>query len=139
MVTEYDAYMADQVVGVVTVERQGLYYCFDCRCRLPAGSLCRMVAEQGLRREKLGILVPQGGVFCLKAKLAIKRFGEGEFLFRVLPKYPTGLGFFAPVYPDEPFKYISRLKSAFLEIRNGQLGVFIKAPESSQPDNDLNP
>ena len=139
MVAEYDIYMGNAVVGIATVERQGLYYCFDCRCRLAEDSLCRVVAECGGRRENLGILAPRGSTFCLRTKLAIKRFGEGKFSFRVMSKHPTGQGFFAPVYPDEPFKYISRLKNAFLEVRNGQLGVIIEDPEPSQPDNGRNP
>ena len=35
----------------------------------------------------------------------------------------VGGGKFVPVYPEEPFAYMSRLKGAFLEIRNGQMGI----------------
>lgn len=139
MVSEYDIYMGNKKVGIAMVERLGLYYCFDCRCRLPEGTLCRVVAEDNGRHENLGILVPQGGAFTLSTKLPIKRFADEIFSFRVIPKHPSGQGFFAPVYPDEPFGYISRLKNAFLEIRNGQLGVRITDPDPSPQGSDPNP
>ena len=33
---------------------------------------------------------------------------------------------YVPVYPEEPFSYMSRLKDAYLERRNGQLGIVIR-------------
>ena len=43
----------------------------------------------------------------------------------MLPKYPDLCGKFVPVYPDEPFAYMSKLKDAYLEVREGQPGVVI--------------
>jgi hypothetical protein len=42
-----------------------------------------------------------------------------------MPKHQKSEGKFIPIYPEEPFAYISRLQNAFLEIRNGQAGVVI--------------
>ena len=126
---EYDIYMGKQAVGTAAVERQGLYYRFDCRCRLSGDVLCRVTVACNGHHENLGILVPMGSQFGLTTKLAVKKLGEGPFEFRVLPKHPSGQGQFIAVYPEEPFAYLSRLKDAFLEVRNGQAGVVIPDQE----------
>jgi hypothetical protein len=129
MISEYDIYMGKNVVGTALVEKQGLYYRFDCRCRLSGDVLCRVMAECDGHHESLGILVPRGSAFGLTTKLPVKRFGKGKLKFRVIPKHPSGLGTFIAVYPEEPFAYLSRLKNAFLEVRAGQVGVIIPDPE----------
>ena len=58
--------------------------------------------------------------------MAVKKLGKGPFQFRALPKHQKSESKFIPVYPDEPFAYITRLQNAFLEIRNGQAGVVIR-------------
>ena len=139
MISEYDIYMGKNVVGTAAVEKQGLYYRFDCRCRLSGAVLCRVMVECGGHHENLGILAPQGGAFCLSTKLAVKRIGEGPFSFRVIPKHPGTKGTFIAIYPDEPFSYIARLKNAFLQVRRGQAGVVIPDLEKDPQDSDQNP
>lgn len=139
MIEEYDIYMGKQVVGNAAVEKQGLYYRFDCRCRLSGAVLCRIVAQRGGHHENLGIPVPRGKDFCLSTRLPMKRFPEGVFSFRVLPKHPSGKGVFVEVYPDEPFAYLSRLKHAFLDVQRGQVGVVIPDSESDPQGSDRSP
>jgi hypothetical protein len=139
MVSEYDIFMGKNVVGTAEVERQGLYYHFVCRCRLSGDALCRVMVECDGYHENLGILVPWGKSFGLTTRVPMKRFGSGKLNFRVLPKHPSGQGTFIAVYPDEPFAYLSRLKSAFLEVRNGQVGVVLKDPESDPQGSDQIP
>lgn len=122
---EYDIFMGREAVGTATVERQGLYYRFQCRCRLSGDILCRVTVECDGHHENLGILVPMGDSFGLTTKLAVKKIGKGVLKFRIIPKHPSGKGQFIQVYPEEPFAYLSRLKNAFLEVRNGQAGVVI--------------
>ena len=129
MVSEYDIYFGKTVVGTAMVEQQGLYHRFECRCVLTGDVLCRVMVECDGHHENLGILAPQGRWFALTTKLPSKRFGEGELKFRVYPKRPSGQGLFVQVYPDEPFAYLSRLKNAFLEVRNGQMGVVLTDQE----------
>ena len=38
----YDVMLADETVGTVEVTKQGLYYRFDCRCRLSGTVICRI-------------------------------------------------------------------------------------------------
>jgi len=75
--------------------------------------------------ENLGVLVPVGDMFGLDTKLAVKRLGEGAFQFLVLPKHPQSQRQFVPIHPEEPFRYITRLQNAFLEVRDGQIGVVV--------------
>ena len=121
----YDICFGNEVVGVATVERQGLYYHFSCRCRLGGTAMYRVSVSCNGHHENLGVLVPMGDGFGLDTKLAVKRLGEGELLFLVLPKHPQIRKQFIPIHPEEPFAYISRLQDAFLEVRNGQIGVVI--------------
>lgn len=123
---DYDVLLGDQAIGKVHVGREGLYYRFSCRCELSGEVIYKLTVSCGEHEENLGILVPMGPGFGLETKLAAKRLGEGELRFRALPKRAGQQGEFVPVYPDEPFRYIARLKDAYLEKRNGQVGVVIK-------------
>ena len=122
---EYDIRMGKEVVGTATVEQQGLYYRFSCRCSISGSVICRVTVSCNGHHENLGVLVPMGNGFALTTKVAVKKLGKGPFQFRAIPKHQISEGKFIPIYPEEPFAYISRLQNAFLEIRNGQAGVVI--------------
>lgn len=96
------------------MERQGLYYRFSCRCRLNNNTVFRLRIECGKTQESLGILVPVGAGFGLDTKIPVKRIVEGSPEFRLVPKQDHITGLCVPVYPEEPFAYISRLKEAYL-------------------------
>lgn len=123
----YDIMLADTPVGTVEVTRQGLYYRFDCRCKLSGTVICRVSVECGGHHENLGILVPTGDWFYLSTKLAVKRLGKGIPHFSALPKHRERELEFIPVYPEEPFAYLTRLQDAFLQIRDGQVGVALRS------------
>ena len=108
------------------VQRQGLYYCFCCRCRLTGEVLYRIEVSCDGRREDLGILIPVGDRFGLSTKVPVKRLGQGTLRFQALPKHRKLEGEFIPVYPEEPFAYLTRLQNAFLAVRDGQVGVVIR-------------
>ena len=47
--------------------------------------------------------------------------------FRLVPKLGDHTGErFVPIYPEEPFSYISRLKDAYLARQGEQLGAVIR-------------
>ena len=125
MVGTYEIRRGNEAVGTATVEKQGLYYRICCRCKVSGEGMRRIVVTCGKQREDLGICVPVEGGFGLNKKIPCKRFGAGKPEFLLLPKYPGVQGKFVPVYPDEPFAYMTRLKSAFLEVRDGQSGIVI--------------
>ena len=121
----YPVMFGQETVGKVQVLRQGLYYRFSCRCSISGSVICRVTVSCNGHHENLGVPVPMGNGFALTTKVAVKKLGKEPFQFRAMPKHQKSEGKFIPIYPEEPFAYISRLQNAFLEIRNGQAGVVI--------------
>lgn len=121
----YDVWLGKDPVGKVYVDSQGLYFRFRCRCRIVGNVICRLVASRGGEEVHLGIPVPSGGEFALDTRLPAKRFPPGEFRFCLRPKHSELQGKFVPLSPQEPFAYITRLKNAYLEKRDGQVGLVI--------------
>jgi len=111
--------------GKVTVHRQGLYYRISCRCSLSGDDMYRLVVTCGSVQEKLGILVPKDGSFVLETSVPVKRIGEGDMSFSLLSKQEKPTDNFVPIYPEEPFGYISRLKESFLTHKDGQNGILV--------------
>ena len=70
--------------------------------------------------------------FGVDTRFPVSRVGEGRLSFSLLPKHdPLGGRCFVPLCPEEPFGYLERLKDAFLETREGQMGASIPAlPEN---------
>ncbi len=125
MVGTYEIRLGPSVVGEATVEKQGLYYRFSCTCRLNGATMQRVMVACGGNKVDLGICVPMGDGFGLSKKVACKYLGDGEPEFFLTPRPQHSGGRFVPVYPEEPFAYMSKLKDAYLEIRNGQTGIVI--------------
>lgn len=123
---KYDILLGGESIGQAVVERQGLYYRFACRCRLTGGVIYRITVACGDRRENLGVPVPEGDAFVLTARLPVSRLGNGEPTFRAVPRHGDLEGKFIPLSLEAPFAYLSRLETAFLETRGGQLGVVVK-------------
>ena len=125
----YSVSFGNQPAGKVQVIKQGLYYRFICRCRITGDVVCRLSVTCGDQRESLGVVVPMDGGFGLDTKIPVKRLGEGEMEFRLVPKHeitPAAEGKFVLIYPEEPFAYIARLKDAYLARKDGQVGVVIR-------------
>ena len=122
---EYELRLGQLAVGKVAVSRQGLYYRFRCRCCLTGSTIFRLWAITGDRKENLGVLVPGEGGFILDAKLPVKRFASGKPEFQLRPKQGSPGLEFIPVYPEEPFAYLVRVKDGYLVRRNGQAGIRI--------------
>ena len=125
MVGTYDVKIGSETVGKMVVEKQGLYYRFSCRCSLSGKTVHSVAAVCGGNRVHLGICVPMGGQFGLEKKLPCKQFPGGKVEFLLIPRGAHQGRRFVPVYPEEPFAYMAKLKEAFLEIRDGQAGLSI--------------
>ena len=122
----YRVYYRDKQTGKVTVQKKGLYYHFVCRCRLPENTLFRLMAVWEDSQENLGILVPVDDGFGLETKQPVKRMQNREPKFVLVRKFEEKETSFSPVYPEEPFAHIARLKDAFLIRKDGQLGIGFK-------------
>lgn len=107
------------------IQKQGLYYRFLCRCRLSGDMLYRLLVSCGGKQEDLGILVPVNDGFGLDRKIPAKRLGEGTPEFRIMRNREEVEGNFIPIFPEEPFAYLTRLKESYLVRRNGQAGILV--------------
>lgn len=123
MERNYGVYFGKEMAGKVQVQREGLYYRFTCRCQLSGDVVCRLYVTCGDKQENLGVVVPMDDGFGLDTRIPVKRLGEGEMAFTLIPKHESPEGVFVPVYPEEPFSYIERLKKAFLIRKEGRVGV----------------
>ena len=83
------------------------------------------------KEENLGILVPEGGWFQLNVRIPAVKAGKGRPVFRIVPRRGTADDRFVPISPETPFAYLHRLEDAYLQVRNGQMGIVLK--EKSDP------
>jgi hypothetical protein len=120
---EYEIKLGGQTIGQARVSRQGLYYCLDCHCKLSGETMFRLVVSCDNNTEDLGLLIPERDRFVLRTRLPVKRLGEGQLRFEVRPKLPQKQETFIPLSPEEPFEYLQRLENAYLQIRDGQIGI----------------
>ena len=125
----YDILLGGRSVGQAVMVRHGLYWHFDCRCSLSGEVMFRIMVSCGGRTENLGIPVPQGKEFVLRTKLPAKKLGAGEPTFRVVPKHAPLPENWVPVNPEDPFAYLTRLQDAYLQVRDGKIGVAFRKAE----------
>lgn len=115
-------------VGKVQVEKEGLYYHIRCRCRIAGDIMNRLEVKCEHGKTDLGVLIPMDGGFGLDTRISISRIGQGKMEFQVLPKHDKMQErIFVPISPEEPFRYLSKLKDARLDIRGGEKGISIPA------------
>ena len=70
--------------------------------------------------------MPEGRDFVLRRKIPAKRLGTGIPEFRLEPKKAALPENWVPVRAEEPFAYLTRLQDAFLEVRDGQMGIVFR-------------
>lgn len=122
---EYEIRLGSENVGQAVVTQQGLYYRFDCSCKLSGTGIYKIHVSCNGHHESLGVPVPEGDRFRLVTKLAVKKLGKGQLRFQLLPKHHCRDMVFSPVYPEEPFAYLGRLREAVYAVQNGVAGVML--------------
>lgn len=131
----YDITRGGEKIGRAEVKREGLYYRFRCCCNLTGEVIYRITVTCSGRTENIGIPVPEGDCFRLNTRLPVSRFQAGEPEFRAVPRHPETPKTWAPVIPETPFEYITRLENAVAEERDGQIGILM-APEIPVPQDN---
>ena len=129
---ELEISLGGQAIGRAKVSREGLYWRFRCRCSLSGEVVCRLRVRCGDKAENLGIPVPQNGAFELNTRIPVKKLGSGRMEMEAVPKHDKMEGLFVPLRAEEPFQYLRRLEDAFLQVRDGQVGIILK-PECLPP------
>ena len=105
-----------QIVGTVTIKREGLYCRIFCRCRAGDETIHRLYAGD----EKIGVLIPQDGYLLLDTKVAAKRLKPGcQFTL------DQELMYFIPIRPGEPFAHLDKLRKGRLVCRQGVAGLMM--------------
>ena len=121
----YEVFQSGKAVGTVEAAREGLYIRFSCRCRPTDRDMIRLWMICGETEIDLGLCVPVDGGFGTEKRIPAKQCGAGELQFCLRHKDDTLRGKFIPLSPEEPFQYIHRLETAFLERRGLKVGIVI--------------
>ena len=121
----YEILENEKVVGTVEAAREGLYIRFSCRCRPTDRDMIRLWMICGEKETDLGLCVPMDGGFGTEKRIPAKQCGPGELHFCLRHKDDTLRGKFIPLSPEEPFQYLHRLETAFLERRGLKVGIVI--------------
>ena len=122
----YTVWLGKEKVGQAIVERNGLYYRFRCRCKLKSEVMCRVTVSCAGVQENLGVLVPSGKEYVLTKNLPIKKFPVGQPEFQLQTKSPQMHRIEIDIYPEEPFRYITKLHKAYLDRRRGKSVIHIE-------------
>lgn len=119
----YGVTLCGNNVGKVSVAKQGLYYLFECKCRIPKETVSRLQVTSGNKKISLGVLTPSENGFELRTKIPVKYFESENMEFTIETKKEEHVASFVPIYPEEPFSYIEQLKEAYLIKQNGRVGI----------------
>ena len=134
MHSEYDVFLGKEKAGTAQVLKEGLYYRIKCLCRFTGDVPYHVEVCAGERSFDLGLCVPTEGGFGLVTRVPAKRLGEGALKFNASPRHQKLAGRFVPIRADEPFAYLSSLKTAFLAKIGGQVGAVLPdQSDSSSP------
>ena len=126
---EYPITLGQEILGRAEVTREGLYYRFRCEVKLTGQVLCKILVSCGGCQVDLGIPVPVEDRFGLQTRIPVKRLGEGTMEFRIIPRHKDIIGRFVPLSPEEPFRYLSRIREARLVRSNGITGIVLEKEE----------
>ena len=121
----YEVFADEKMVGTVEAIREGLYIRFSCRCQPSDRDMIRLWMICGEQETDLGLCVPMDGGFGTEKRIPAKQCGPGEPQFCLRHKDDTRRGKFIPLSPEEPFQYIHRLETAFLERRGLKVGIVL--------------
>ena len=121
----YEVFLGEKAVGTVEMQKEGLYVHFSCRCRPVHRDMIRLWMICGEKEIDLGLCVPMDGGFGTEKRIPAKLCGPGEPTFCLRHKDDILRGRFIPLSPEEPFQYLHKLETAFLERRGTRLGIVI--------------
>ena len=122
----YGVFQGEKAVGTVEIHKEGLYIHFSCRCRPADRDMIRLWMVCGEKEMDLGLCVPMDEGFGTEKRIPAKQCGHGEPRFCLRHKDDTLRGKFIPLSPEEPFQYLHKLETAFLEKRGTRLGIVIR-------------
>lgn len=117
----YKILLNGEQVGCVQVEKEGLYYRFNCTCALKDDEIYRIYVKSGNSRIKLGVCVPDGNSLILSTKVPVKHLQGDDFHFSLEADCEKVYS----IFNGQPFMFLDQLQTAHLQIADGQLKIII--------------
>ena len=120
----YEIVFGEKTVGKAVVTKEGLYYKISCLCKPPDKKLYRISVSDGIAEKDLGICVPDGTGFTLRASVPVKHLKGDSLLFTMVPhdrkstESEKQVG--VPVQTGGAFHQLDKLQNARLRLINGQ-------------------
>ncbi len=119
----YDVGFMQQKAGQVTLKKEGLYWRILCRLENLEKGYYRLNVNNGSCVFDLGLCVPVSNGFGMNTTVPIKRIGEEGLTFFLESGKSGKQELFVPIRAEEPFAYLQRLEKAYLDRKDGILGL----------------
>lgn len=123
---EYEIFLGDKVVGTAYAETVGLYTHFTCHCHFSTNRLFRVIAYYGKTEINLGVCIPDGDAYTVKARVATKRLNS------TLPNFQVNMqvqdsAVFIPLDAEEIYNYFEGIMEAKFGVRDGVKGIILNS------------
>lgn len=128
MSKEYGLYHHENKVGFVKLSRSGMFYTLTCRYQLPEEGIFHLFADNGKEKTDLGRCVRYGQALGAERYLPIKRIGEGQLHFYILPAESDDI--FIPIDDDQPFQQLDKLLNARFAIQSERKGILLNSEKN---------
>ncbi len=115
----YPIKAGSEIVGEATVQKEGLYYHIFCRCQRKQRGICRILLRCKEKSADLGICVPDGGFYCTKRSVPIKKIGADKLEFYVISNVERQ-DKLIEICAEKPFASIDKLETAQLVQTDGK-------------------
>ena len=115
-----------RAVGKCRIQKNGLYYHFNCRCELVSHQVCRLQVSCAGKRTDIGVLIPSDNCILLEKRIAAKHFQVGQPELTLMVSGEIGIEeCFIPVREDVPMPCLQLLQKARFAVRDGVPGILI--------------
>ncbi len=125
----YDVYRAEEKVGQVALERQGLYCDLECICQGAGETEAYLVAVSGEERQDLGQCIPQGDTLCLRRYLSSRILRGEQLSFQLSGKEKAK---FIPLQEAQPLETVAVLEDAVFAVQDGMPGLQLSDKPTGQ-------
>lgn len=119
----YDVRFEDKCVGQVRVQKEGLYYRLNCLVKAPTSSKYHLMGIWENQQRDFGLCIPDGDNIGMITRIPIKNFAGDAVAFELKDCNTKIVSNFIPLSTQEPFAALDRLEYAYLECRDGILGI----------------
>lgn len=138
LVGKYEIILRGKSVGTMDVSREGLYYRFRGKCKLPMDNIYRMRILQDDSVGKLGVLVPCNGLFLLDTKRPAKLFTNTVPAFCIESENEAENEWVA-IDENTPFPKLADLENGVFMCKEKVPGILFTDPKPDPQGNDPNP